>query len=189
MFLRYIASGESFRSLEYQFRISRQTISRVISMVAKAIIHKMEDAYLKTLNTVEEWLLISEKLSQYWNFPNMISTVDGKHLILQQPCNSGSHYRNYKGMDSIILMAVVGPEYQFLFAGVGMNRKNSDRGKCLQSPMRKALEKNTLSLPKPKPLHENHKETLFVCVGDDAFPLTNYMMKPYPKKDLTIDNY
>ena len=83
MFLRYIASGESFRSLEYQFRISRQTISRVISMFAKAIIHKMEDAYLKTLNTVEEWFLISEKLSQHWNFPNMISAVDGKHLILQ----------------------------------------------------------------------------------------------------------
>ena len=54
--------------------------------------------------------------------------------------------------------------------------------------MRKALEKNTLSLPKPKPLHENRKETPFVWVGDDAFPLTNYLMKPYPQKDLNIDN-
>ena len=62
LFLRYIASGESFRSLEYQFRISRRTISRVISTVAKAIIHEMQDAYLKTPNTVEEWLLISEKI-------------------------------------------------------------------------------------------------------------------------------
>ena len=56
-------------------------------------------------------------------------------------------------------MAVVGPEYQFLFSDVGMNERNSDRGNWLQSPMRKALEKNTLSLPKPKPLHENRKET------------------------------
>ena len=53
--------------------------------------------------------------------------------------------------------------------------------------MRKPLEKNTLSLPKPKPLHETRTETAFVCVGDDAFLLTNYMMKPYPQKDLTID--
>ena len=118
----------------------------------------------------------------------MIGAVDGKHVILQQPCNSGSHYRNYKGTDSIILMAVVGPEYQFLFADVGMNGRNSDGGNWLQSPMRKALEKNTLSLPKPKPLHENRKETPFVWVGDDAFPLTNYLMKPYPQKDLTINN-
>ena len=85
-------------------------------------------------------------------------------------------------------MAVVGPEYQFLFADVGMNGRNSDGGNWLQSPMRKALEKNTLSLSKPKPLHENRKEIPLVCVGDDAFPLTNYMMKPYPQKDLTIDN-
>ena len=126
LFLRYIFSGELFRSLEYQFRISRRTISRVISTGGKAIIHEMQDAYLKTSNTVEEWLLISEKLSQRWNFPNMIGAVDEKHAILQQPCNSGSHYRNYKGTDRIILIAVVGPEYQFLFADVAMNGRNSD---------------------------------------------------------------
>ena len=63
LFLRCIASGESFRSLEYQFRISRRTISRVISTVAKAIIHEMQDVYLETPNKVEEWLLISEKFS------------------------------------------------------------------------------------------------------------------------------
>ena len=85
-------------------------------------------------------------------------------------------------------MAVVGIEYQFLFADVGMNGRNSDGGNWLQSPMRKAVEKNTLSLPKPKPLHGNRKETPFICVGDNAFPLTNYMMKPYSQKDLTIDN-
>ena len=140
----------------------------------------MQDAYLKTRKTVEERLLISEKLSQHWNFPNMIGAVDRKHVILQQPCNSRSHYRNYKDTDSIILIAV-GPEYQFLFA-------DSDGGNWLQSPMRKALEKNTLSLPKPKPLYENRKETPFDCIGDDAFPLTNYPMKPYPQKDLAIDN-
>ena len=77
LFLRYIASGESFRSLEYQFRISRRTISRVISTVAKAIIHEMQDAYLKTSNTVEEWLLISETFSQRWNSPNMIGAARG----------------------------------------------------------------------------------------------------------------
>ena len=67
LFLRHIASGESFRSLEYQFPISRRTsFSRVIST----------DAYLKTPNAVAEWSLISEKFSQRWNFPNMIGAVE-----------------------------------------------------------------------------------------------------------------
>ena len=67
-----------------------------------------------------------------------------------------------KGKYSIILMAVAGIEYQFLFADVGMNGRNSDGGNWLQSPMRKAVEKNTLRLPKPKPLHGNRKE---MCWG------------------------
>ena len=137
LFLRYIASGESFRSLEYQFRISRRTISRVISTVAKAIVQELQDVYLKTPNKVEEWLLISKKFSQCWNFPNMTGAVDGKHVILQQPRNSMCHYRNYKGTDSIIRMAVARPEFQFLFAVVGMNRRNSDRGNCFEESIRK----------------------------------------------------
>ena len=120
LFLRYVASGESFRSLEYQFRISRRSTSRMIPKVAKAIIDVFKHQYLKTPDTVDEWLEISDKFFQRWNFPNMIGAVDGKHIVLEQPFNSGSHYRNYKGTDSIILMAVVGPEYQFLFADAGM---------------------------------------------------------------------
>ena len=38
----------------------------------------------------------------------MIGAVDGKQNVLEQPNKSGSHYRNYKGTDSILLMAVVG---------------------------------------------------------------------------------
>lgn len=137
LFLRYVASGESFRSLEYQFRISRRSISRV----AQAIIDKLQQQYLKTPSTVNEWLEISEKFSQRCNFPNMIGAIDGKHIVLQQPYNSGSHYRNYKGTDSIILMAIVGPKYQFLFAEVGMNGRISDGGNWAQSPVKKNTRK------------------------------------------------
>ena len=51
--------------------------------------------------------------------------------MLQQPKSSGSHYRNYKGTDSIILLAMVGTEYEFLFVDVGMNGRNSDLEKLV----------------------------------------------------------
>ena len=84
-------------------------------------------------------------------------------------------------------MAEVGPEYQFLHAEVGMNGKNSDGGACEQRPLRKALENNTLNLPKPTPQSGDLDDIPFVCVGDDAFLLSTYMMKPYPQKDLSRD--
>ena len=36
--LRYLASGESFRSLEYQFRISKKAISYIVQEVSLGII-------------------------------------------------------------------------------------------------------------------------------------------------------
>ena len=47
---------------------------------------------------------------------------------MQQPDDSGSHYRNYKETDSIVLMVMVGPEYEFLYVDVGANGRNSDGG-------------------------------------------------------------
>ena len=60
--------------------------------------------------------------------------------MLQQPKSSGSHYRNDKGTDSIILLAMVGPEYEFLFVDVGINGRNSDGGNSSQSHLKNGLE-------------------------------------------------
>ena len=152
LFLRYVTIGETFRSLEYQFRVSRRSIARIVERIAEAIIEELQVEYLKTPNTVSKWLEISEKFPQRWNFPNTIGAIDGKHIVLEQPKNLGSHYHSYKGTDSIILMAVVSPEYQFLYAEVSMNGRNCNGGAWAQSPLRKALENNTLNQPKPTPV-------------------------------------
>ena len=67
------------------------------------------------------------------------------------------------------------------------NGRNSDGGNWSQSPMKKALENGTLNLPKPKYLSADSSDIPYVCVGDDAFLLTTYMMKPYPQKHLSPD--
>ena len=74
-------------------------------------------------------------------------------------------------------MAVAGPEYQFLYAEFGMNGRNSDGGAWTQSLLRKTLENNTVILPKPTPLSGDLDDIPFVCVGDNAFPLSTYMIK------------
>ncbi len=86
-------------------------------------------------------------------------------------------------------MGVVGPEYEFIFADVGMNGRMSDGGNWARNQFRAAIEDidNPLSIPKPRPLPGRKTSIPFVCVGDDAFPLTSYMMKPYPNPGLTED--
>ena len=83
--LRYFASGESFCLLEYQFRISRKALSYIVEQVAAAMIKILGETCLKTLNTTDEWVKISQKFKELWNFPNGLGGVDGKHIVLQQP--------------------------------------------------------------------------------------------------------
>ena len=64
LLLQYVASGETFHSLEYQFRVSRRSIARIVERMAEAVIEELQDGYLKTPNAVSKWLEISENFSQ-----------------------------------------------------------------------------------------------------------------------------
>ena len=191
--LRYLASGESLRSLEFQFRIGRKTISEIVIDNCRAVIEILGPDHLNTPRSKARWLEIADKFEERWNFPNGLGAVDWKHIVIEQPVKSGSHYRNYKGTDSIILLAMVGPEYEFLYVDVGINGRNSDGGIWSRCPLKNALEKNALNIPEPRALPGRLNKTPYVCMGDDAFPLSLYMMKPFPQINLTkekrISNY
>ena len=65
-------------------------------------------------STEAEWKGIANKTFQRWRFPDCFAAVDGKHIQLMHPHNSGSLYINYKGFFSIVLMALADYDYKFL---------------------------------------------------------------------------
>jgi len=60
---------------------------------------------LQAPDSEEEWLEIAQDFERKWNFPHVIGALDGKHVMLQAPVNSGTEYYNYKHFFSIVLMA------------------------------------------------------------------------------------
>ncbi|KXJ06492.1 hypothetical protein AC249_AIPGENE21392 [Exaiptasia diaphana] len=137
--LRYLATGETFKSLEYQFRIGRKAISNIVLEVCEAITTVLSPEFLKVPKTRDEWLCIANKFESRWNFPHVIGAVDGKRVIIQQPGNSGSHFYDYKGNNSIILLAAVGPEYEILWADIGTNGRASDGTVWQKCDLKQAL--------------------------------------------------
>ena len=81
---------------------------------------------------------------------------------------------------------MVGPEYEFLCADVGMNVRNSDGGNWSQSLLKNGFEADILNFPNPMLLPVGKNPIPHVCTRDDAFPLSSYTMKPHPQKNLTL---
>ena len=185
------ATWESYKSLRYQFRISDSAISLFIKPVCDVIYDVLKEEYLKMSSTEAEWKGIANKTFQRWRFPNCFAAVDGKHIQLMHPHNSGSLYINYKGFFSIVLMALADYDYKFLFVDYGCQGRISDGSVFQNCDFYGALARNKLNLPlltEVPPLNPgwNSTEPLpSVFVGDDASPLTNFCMKLYPLTGLT----
>ena len=103
--LRFLATGESYASLEFQYRISRPTLSTLIPDVCYAIYQVLCAEYMKCPSAEEdEWLKIKSQFEEKWNLPNCLGAGDGKHIRLKCPSNSGSTFYNYKSFFSIVLL-------------------------------------------------------------------------------------
>lgn len=121
---------------------------------------------LQVPSTQQEWNTISEGFTKRWHLPGCYGAIDGKHFLITAPSNCGSEYYNYKGANSVVLMAVVDHNYCFQFIDVGSKGSQSDGGIFQLCPLWFALENGLIP------------DGGFL-VGDDAFPLKPYLMKPY----------
>lgn len=122
---------------------------------------------------------ISKGFEEKWNFPHCLGAIDGKHIVLQAPLNSGSDYFNYKNDHSIVLLAIADADCNIIFADVGCRGRISDGGVFKNTKFWEKLQNNTLNLPKSEPLVGTEVPLPYVFVADDAFPLQEHIMKPF----------
>lgn len=120
------------------------------------------------------------RFSAMWQFPNCIGTIDEKHIVICPPSGCGSFYYNYKGTHSVVLMAVNGPNYECLYADIGSNGRISNGGIWNKSQLLKKLEEGSIGVPEDKCLPFGKERVPHVLVGDDAFTLCPFVLKPYP---------
>jgi hypothetical protein len=139
---------------------------------------------LQIPKTEAEWKVIAKGFNDKWNFPNCLRAVDEKNVSINKPPRTGSYY-NYKTFFSIVLMAVVNSNYEFITADDGINGRTSDGDLLGKTAFGKALGDKLLQIPEPGTLPNSEKVLSFVFIGDNEFALTENSMKPYGQAGLT----
>ena len=136
--------------------------------------------------TEENWLNIADGFERRANFPHCIGAIDGKHIRVIQPKESGSLYFNYKKYFSFVLLAVCDADYTFTYIDVGSYGRSNDSSIFKQTPLYKRMVDNTLHIPAPTHIRRTVDSiTPFVFVGDEAFGLSENILRPYGGKNLS----
>lgn len=179
-----------------------RTVSTIVNDVSEAIWNKMQPLFMPN-PTEELWKNVERDFKTKWNFPNCIGSIDGKHVTIIKPGGSSSSYFNYKGNFSIVLLATVDAHYKFTMIDVGSMGRFSDSNIFWNCEIGQRIRDNTLQIPLPKDL-VSYDELLYnpvlgsmphVFVGDEAFPLMQNLMRPFPKRsirdrhDVKVFNY
>lgn len=174
--------------MHFKFKRGRSTISIIISSVCQAIWKYLRPQYIEDF-TEERIKNIASDFDLKANFPHCFGAIDGKHIRTIKPANSGSLFYNYKNYFSIVLLAVVDSNYNFIYVDVGAYGKESDSTIFSNSTLYKILMRNELPLPHPQPLlneHGNEPPIPYVLVGDEAFGLNKHVMRPYGGQNLDV---
>jgi DDE superfamily endonuclease len=114
-----------------------------------------------------------------------------KHLRFhfQAVQNSGSATRNYKNGFSLILLGICDARYRFIVVDIGAYGRESDSGVFKRSVIGKKIHDKKLNVPPPSPVRPNGPILPYFLVGDEAFPLTTYLMRPYPGRSTGLLEY
>ncbi|KAJ0050854.1 hypothetical protein NL108_009199 [Boleophthalmus pectinirostris] len=153
------------------------TVRLFVPETLRAIYQVLKDKYFKCPVTAEEWKVVAKGFQSQWDFPNCVGALDGRLLnISPPPENTGSTPTKEV---SVALMALVDSNHVFQYMDVACNGRISNSAEFNGCFLGDALEKRLAHLPYPTVLPGSNRLCPHFVVADKAFPLKEYLMKPY----------
>lgn len=166
--------------MQYEFNLGPCTISAIVHETCRVIWDTLKDTEMP-VPTEETWLKIADEFYEKTNFPNCVGAVDGKHIR----CTSPKKSRSKRFKFSVVLMAVVDANLNFVVIDVGAYGQEGDSTVFRESPLGKLLYSNRLNLPPPRLLpNTDANPQPFVFVGDEAYRTYTNLLRPFPQRGL-----
>ena len=167
------------------YRVGHSATGKIVRRVCRAIWETLKEESFPGL-TEERWKEIAERFQMSSQFPSCLGATYGKHVRIRKPRMSGSLFYNYKNYFSVVLLAIVDTNYKFIYIDAGAFGKDSDRSIFERTDFCKKLENNELNIPKGQPLLGTvGPNTPYTFIGNEAFSLSQNVMRPYSGKVLS----
>ncbi|CAG2257297.1 unnamed protein product [Mytilus edulis] len=177
--LRHLATGDKYSTLQYDFRVARNSISKFLPEVCRAIVDEYKDEVISCPTDPNDWRAIADEFQKRWNVPHACGALDGKHVAIRCPPKTGPFTtitRVFSHWYSLPWLMLTTSFYGLMLA-----------------ELKECLEDGTIGFPEPDPLPNDDQNMPYFLLGDDAFGLRTYLMKPFSirgmSKEQAITNY
>lgn len=173
-------------SISLYFARGDSTVRLIIKESTEVIWNVLNSIYMP-VPTQDQFKIIAHRFELLWNLPNCIGALDGKHIRIEKFPHTGSENFNYKHYHSTVLMACCDADGLFTIIEPGFAGRNSDGGIFKACAMNYWIT-HSGNIPPSSPLRYDEKEIPFpyYFVGDEAFPLSRNLLRPFTSK--TLDN-
>ncbi|CAJ0603852.1 unnamed protein product [Cylicocyclus nassatus] len=141
----------SFTAFALDMGCGVSTVSEIVRDVIESIITELHEEAFPPV-TREMLTRVARRTQAIHDYPRAAGFMDGKHICIRRPADSGSNYWNYKHYYSIMLLAWCDTDYRILAYDVGSGGRAGDAGVYRNSAIKEFLESNDEVFPPTREL-------------------------------------
>ena len=171
-----LATNIEYRTIAALFGLGRSTVGEIVLDTCCAIVRHLLPRYVHVPRN-EKLREIVNGFQSRWEFPQTVGAIDGTHIPILRPQESALDYYNRKGYYSMLMQAVVDFRGIFMDVNIGWPGKVHDARVFVNSTLYQKACSGTMLPDWSRSL--GGVSVPLVILGDPAYPLLPWLMKPY----------
>lgn len=179
-----LATPCEYRTVGHLFGVARCTVCVIVHDTCRAINSVFSKDFI-VFPSDHQLSEVIEGFRSKWDIVQCAGAIDGSHIPISPPSLNHTDFYNRKGWYSIVIQAVVDHKYLFRDICIGWPGSVHDARVFAHSSLyKKATEGQILNGPCMNVASESISPFL---IGDSAYPLLPWVMKPFPHNNALSD--
>ena len=173
-----LGHGNTYVTIGPVFNVGKATVIEAVQDVVEGL-YEIRNDVIKFPETAAETAAAIETFTDHSDLPNIAGAIDGSHIRIKAPTESKADYFSRYQQYDFIIQAIVDGRMLFMDFACGFPGAMHD-GRVLRRStiFDKAEARQIITEPTTD---SNGQEIGPYLVGDSAYPMSPWLIKPYPE--------